>query len=61
MGKMRNKSDVLQLITTFGYRSLLPFNLGGGTLPEWIYTSLSGKEIAEINDIMYRNNITYQF
>ena len=61
MGKMRTKSDVLQLITTFGNRSLLPFGIGGGTLPEWIYQRLNAKEIGEVNDIMYRNNITYTF
>jgi hypothetical protein len=60
-GKMRNNSDVMQLISSFGKR-------GGGfdfwfdkTLPEWLASDLNNVEIGKINDILKSNSITYQF
>jgi hypothetical protein len=60
-GRMRTDSDVLQLIKAFGKRS-------GGfdfwydkTLSEWLASDLNNVEIAKINDILKRNNITFQF
>ena len=59
--KMRTNSDVLQLIKSFGKRS-------GGfdfwyekSLSEWLASDLNNVEIAKINDILKRNNITFQF
>jgi hypothetical protein len=60
-GRMRNNSDVMQLISSFGKRS-------GGfefwidkTLPEWLASDLNNVEIGKINEILKRNGINYQF
>lgn len=58
--KMRNKSDLLQLITTFGNRRLI-WTIGTAGLSVWINTRLSSSEIQRINEILARNNINYSF
>ena len=58
--KMRNNSDLMQLIKTFGSRG--GFIHGGSfTLQEWLWSDLTKVEVAKVNDILQRNNITYQF
>ena len=51
---MGTRSDVLQLIKTFGVKD-------GETLTEWLNGDLSSKEIDKINSILANNNINYQF
>ena len=51
---MGTRSDVLQLIKTFGVKD-------GETLTEWFNGDLSSKEIDKINNILANNNINYQF
>lgn len=51
---MGSRSDVLQLIKTYGVKD-------GENLTEWLYGDLSTKEIAKINNILANNNINYQF
>lgn len=58
--KLRNKSDLLQLIKAFGERRM-QFNVGGTNLNKWITTKLTAAEIAEVNDILARNSIQYEF
>lgn len=58
--KLANKSDLLQLIKTFGERRMT-FYIGGSNLNQWINNRLDVGEIAKINDILSRNNIDYQF
>jgi hypothetical protein len=58
--KLRSRSDVLNLIKTFGERRMI-FNLGNANLNQWINTRLDTSEIAKVNDILSRNNIDYQF
>lgn len=58
--KMRNKSDLLQLITTFGNRRPI-FNFGSASLAVWINNRLDKSEIQRVNEILARNNIDYQF
>lgn len=58
--KCRNKSDVLQLISSFGTRRML-VTIGKSNLTTWLYYKLSDKEIQHINEILTRNNINYQF
>lgn len=56
--KMRTKSDVLQLITTFGKRGSW-IQLGEKTLPEWLY--FKSFDVSKINDILQRNAIQFEF
>lgn len=58
--KLRNKSDLLQLIKSFGDRRM-QFNWGESNLNKWITTKLDPNELAEVNDILSRNNISYEF
>jgi hypothetical protein len=58
--KLRNKSDLLQLITSFGERRII-FTWGNSNLNKWINNRLDASEIAKVNDILARNNITYNF
>lgn len=58
--KMQTKSDVLQLITTFGNRRPI-WHFGTTGLPIWINTFFAGSEIQHINEILAKNNIDYQF
>lgn len=58
--KLRTKSDLLQLIKTFGNRRLI-WTFGGSNLNAWINNRLDTKEIAHVNDILSRNGIDYQF
>ncbi len=59
-GKMRTNADLLQLIAAFGKRG--NFMQGGAkTLGEWIYSDLNNAEVEKVNEILQRNNITYQF
>jgi hypothetical protein len=58
--KLRNKSDLLQLIKSFGSRRP-SFSLGTGPLNTWLNMRLEDSEIAQINDILSRNNIQYEF
>lgn len=59
-GKLNNKSDVLSLIKAFGQRRQ-SFTVGGANLITWINNRLDSSEIAEINDILSRKGIDYQF
>jgi len=58
--RMRNNSDVLQLIQSFGKRSG-GFDFWAKSLTEWLASDLNNTEIEKVNDILKRNNITYQF
>lgn len=51
---MGSRSDVLQLIKTYGVKD-------GENLSEWLYDDLTAKEIDKINNILANNNINYQF
>ncbi len=57
---MRNRSDVLQLIKSFGKRRQ-EYTIGKVGLSTWISYQLKNKEIAEINDILARNYIDFKF
>jgi len=57
-GKLRTNSDVLQLIKSFGERGDFIYKEG---LTKWLASELNETEIAKVNDILKRNNITYQF
>ena len=59
--KMRSNSDFLQLIKAFGSRGNIVFQGGEKTLAEWMSSDLNNVEIEKVNDILKRNNITYQF
>ena len=59
--KMRNRSDVLQLINSFGKRSSWVWNVGGGSLASWMSLKLSNGEIETINGILSDANIDFQF
>jgi hypothetical protein len=58
--KLRSKSDVLNLIKTFGTRRII-WTFGNSNLNTWINTRLATAEIAHLNDILSRNGIDYQF
>lgn len=58
--KLRTKSDVLQLIKTFGNRRMI-WTIGGANLNTWFNTRLNTSELAQVNDILSRNSIDYQF
>jgi hypothetical protein len=58
--KLRNQSDLLQLIVSFGERGEF-WTLGKAGLSEWLYTGMSNSEIKEINSILAANNIKYEF
>ena len=58
--KMRNQSDLLQLIVSFGDRGNF-FTFGKAGLSEWLYTGMNNSEIKEINSILASNNIKYEF
>lgn len=60
IGKLNNKSDVLSLIKAFGQRRQ-SFSVGGANLITWFNNRLESSEIAEINDILSRKGIDYQF
>ena len=51
---MKTRSDVLQLIKTFGIKD-------GENLNEWLLDDCSASEISHINEILATNNINYQF
>ena len=58
--QLRTKSDLLQLIKTFGNRRRI-WTIGGSNLNAWINNRLDTSEIAHLNDILSRNSIDYQF
>ena len=58
--KLRTKSDVLQLIKTFGNRRII-WTVGGSNLNQWLNNRLDVSEIAKVNDILSRNSIDYEF
>jgi hypothetical protein len=58
--KLRTKSDLLNLIKTFGNRRII-WTIGSANLNTWINNRLSTAEIAHLNDILSRNGIDYQF
>ncbi len=60
MAKMRNRSDLLQLIKSFGMRRII-WTWGNSNLNAWINNRLDTAEIAQVNDILARNSIDYQF
>jgi predicted PurR-regulated permease PerM len=51
---LNTRSDLLQLIKTFGYRD-------GETLQEWLVDDLSTSDISHINSILASRNINYIF
>ncbi len=51
---MGTRSDVLQLIKTFGVKD-------GEDLTEWLHKDLSAEDIEKINSILADNNINYHF
>lgn len=51
---LNTRSDLLQLIKTFGYRD-------GETLQEWLADDLSTSDISHINSILASRNINYIF
>lgn len=59
--KMRNRTDVLQLIKSFGKRGSWVWNVGGGTLSSWMSLKLTSKEIETINDILAGADIDFEF
>jgi hypothetical protein len=59
--KMRNRSDVLQLIKTFGSRGSWVWNVAGGSLSNWMALKLSNNEIGRINEILSDSKIDFQF
>jgi len=61
MSKMRNRSDILQLIKSFGNRKHLIWNVGNGSMGSWFSVKLREKDIDSINGILSRNNIDFQF
>lgn len=60
IAKMRNKSDLLQLIKSFGTRRMI-WTWGDSNLNTWINSRLDTSEVAQVNDILSRNSIDYQF
>lgn len=60
MSKLRSKSDVLQLIKSFGERRL-QFTWGGSTLNFWINYKLNNSEIKKINSLLSDAGINYEF
>lgn len=60
ISKLRTKSDVLQLIKSYGTRRL-QWTLGNSNLNEWFNYRLNKEEISKVNDILGRNSIQYQF
>lgn len=58
--KLRNKSDVLQLIVSFGERRII-WTFGNANLNRWINNRFGSDDIAHINSILSRNNIAYEF
>ena len=52
--EMNTRSDVLQLIKTFGIKDSQNLN-------EWLHDDLSAKEIAHINEILSTKGINYSF
>jgi len=51
---MKNKDDVLQLITSFGVKD-------GETLSQWIIGDLGDDEKATLNRLLSDKSINYQF
>lgn len=58
--KLRNQSDLYQLITAFGSRRPI-WHIGTADLATWLNTRLDTPEIQKINEILARNNISFQF
>jgi hypothetical protein len=52
--KMKNKDDVLQLMTAFGVKE-------GETLSQWVIGDLGDDDKATINRLLSDKNINYQF
>ncbi len=52
--ELNSRSDVLQLIKTFGVKD-------GQNLNEWLHDDLNATEIAHINEILASKNINYKF
>jgi hypothetical protein len=60
IAKLRTKSDLLQLIKSFGSKRI-QFTLGDSNLNQFFANRLESSEIAKINDILSRNSISYEF
>lgn len=60
-GKMRTNSDVLQLIKSYGKRAISWEFWAPKTLAEGMASEMNNVEIAKVNDVLSRNNITFQF
>lgn len=58
--KMRNNSDLLQLITSFGRRGAW-WQGGSTSFTEWLSNDCSPADLTELNNILQRNNISFQF
>ncbi len=61
--KMNNDLDVSELFKQFGTHlyAISPVNFQYLDLNGWISEELDNKEIAKLNDILAKNNITYRF
>lgn len=61
--KMNNDLDVSELFKQFGTHlyAISPINFQYLDLNGWISEELDNKEIAKLNDILAKNNITYKF
>jgi hypothetical protein len=60
LSKLRTKTDLFQLMKSFGNRRI-PFTIGSADLSAWLNYRLSKKELNKANEILSRNNIDYQF
>lgn len=58
--KLRNRADLLQLISSFGKRRIF-LTIGDSNLSTWIYHRLNKSEVEKVNEILSRNAIDYQF
>ena len=56
--RLRSKDDALQLVKAFVSRGFWGFK---GTFTEWLYQSMSAKEVKEVNSILERNSVDYRF
>jgi hypothetical protein len=67
MNAMKNKADILALITKYGIRKYDQCNLNEGfgdneyTLPRAMESELDSWEMSKVNDILRKKNIGYQF
>lgn len=59
--KMRTKSDVLQLVRSFGKRPAWSYGVGTGSLSRWLTVRTTKDELRDFNEILAQNYIDFQF